>query len=119
MNTPYVPPMPDRKNSSYSAARSSVVNRTHRVVRQEALQLRSARQRSRSLWVPVAICSSLLLMGFYAAWSMFDFYDVSSNGLPDASEQLLLMLLWCLPVTALVMIIVWVRRMRSGSEGSR
>jgi hypothetical protein len=98
-------------------ARAQVVNRTHRVVRDQAITLREQKQRSRSLWAPLAISSVLLLVIGYAAWGMLDGYDLTPNGVPDASDQLILLLLWSLPVTALLLGFVWFRRSRSRSLG--
>ena len=99
-------------------ARAAVVNRTHRVVREQAVDLRERKQRSRDLWVPLTICSVLLLAVFYAIWNMLDGYDLTPNGIPDASDQIMLLLLWLLPVTAFVLGLVWIKRGRriSGSN---
>jgi polyferredoxin len=97
-------------------ARAAVVNRTHRVVRNEALMLRAQRERSRGLWVPLAICSALLLVVLYAVWTMLSFYDITPNGIPDAGDQLPLMMLWFLPITAVALGVVWFRRARA-NEG--
>jgi hypothetical protein len=91
-----------------TGARAAVVNRTHRVVRDEALTMRAQRSKSRSLWVPLTIFSVLLLDG----------YDITPNGIPDASDQMMLLLLWSLPVTTLVLGMVWLRRGRSRSTNS-
>ena len=101
----------------HGAARAQVVNRTHRVVREQALNMRELRSRQRSLWVPVILCSSLLLILCYAAWGMLDGYDLTPNGIPDASDQLLVFLLWSLPVTAFVLGLVWIRRGRNRANG--
>ena len=94
-----------------TAARSSVVNRTHRVVRAQAVTLREQRSRSRSLWVPVALCSTLLIVVCYAVWSMLDGYD-SAEGIVDASDQLFIFLLWLLPASALLFSYIWSQRSR-------
>jgi hypothetical protein len=102
---------------SAAGARAMVVNRTHRVVREEALTMRAQRRKSRSLWAPLAICSVLLLTACYSIWAMLDGYDLMSSGIPDASEQLMVLLLWSLPVTALLLGLVWLRRGRArGSD---
>ena len=44
-----------------TGARSVVVNRTHRVVREQALTMREQKSKSRSLWVPLAISSILMV----------------------------------------------------------
>ncbi|MBW4039187.1 MAG: hypothetical protein HIU91_09990 [Acidobacteria bacterium] len=100
-------------------ARARVVNRTRRVVRQQALTMQEQRRRSRSLWVPLAIVSVLLLAICYAFWSVLDGYELTPNGIPDASDQLMILLVWFLPVTAFVLGAVWVKRGRgrAGSDG--
>jgi hypothetical protein len=95
------------------AARAQVVNRTHRVVREQALEMRELRSRTRSLWVPVIISSSLLLIICYAVWGMMDGYDITPTGIPDASDQMMVLLLWSLPLTAFALGLVWVRRGRN------
>ena len=40
-----------------AAARASLVNRTHRVVRERAQVMADRRSRIRSLWLPIAVCS--------------------------------------------------------------
>jgi hypothetical protein len=100
-----------------AGARAVVVNRTHRVVREAALTLRAQRSRSRSLWFPLGVCSILLMTICYSIWAVLDGYDLMSSGVPDASEQLMVLLLWSLPVTALLLGLVWFRRGRArGSD---
>jgi hypothetical protein len=98
-------------------ARAQVVNRTHRVVREQALSMREDQSRKRSLWVPVIICSSMLMVICYAVWGMLDGYDITPTGIPDASDQMLVLLLWSLPVTAFVLGLVWIRRGRNRANG--
>lgn len=93
-------------------ARASVVNRTHRVVREQALDMRAQQERKRSLWVPLAIFSVLLPVICYAFWAMLDGYDLTPNGVPDAADQIVVMMMWFIPVTALVLGTVWLRRSR-------
>lgn len=100
-----------------TGARAVVVNRTHRVVREQAMSLREQRQRSRSLWVPLTISSILMLAICYAIWGLLDGYDLTPTGVPDASGQLMILLLWSLPVTVAVLGLVWFRRAR-GRSGS-
>jgi hypothetical protein len=99
-----------------TGARSVAVNRTHRVVREQALHLREQKSKSRSLWVPLGISSILMVMICYAIWGMLDGYDLTPNGIPDASDQLMILLLWSLPVTAAVMGLVWFKRARTRSD---
>ena len=103
-------------------ARASVVNRTHRVVREQALVMQEQKQRSRSLWVPLGIFSMLLVGLCYAVWVVLEGYDdLAPNGLPDASDQMFLLLLWSLPVTAVLFGLVWFQRgrNRANSEVTR
>jgi hypothetical protein len=105
------------EGSDSGAARADVVNRTHRVIRDQALRMREQRTRSRSLWVPLAICSMLLVVICYAIWGMLAGYDLTPTGIPDASDQVLvLLLLWSLPVTAVALGLIWFRRVRNPHE---
>jgi hypothetical protein len=101
-----------RLDLSSATARAAVVNRAHRVVRAEALTMREQKTKSRSLWVPLVLFSSLMLVICYAIWAMLDSYDLLPNGVPDAADQMLLFLLWSLPVTALIVGLVWFKRGR-------
>src|SRR5579875_3094780 len=95
------------------AARAQVVNRTHRVVREKALEMREQRSIKRSLWAPVIISSSMLLIICYAVCGMMDGYDITPTGIPDATDQLMILSLWSLPLTAFVLGLVWIRRGRN------
>ena len=99
-----------------NGARGRMVNRTHRVVREQALSMREQRSKSRSLWVPVTISSILLVTICYAIWGVLDGYDLTPNGIPDASDQLMVLLAWSLPVTAAVLGLVWFKRARTRSD---
>jgi hypothetical protein len=99
-----------------AGARGVVVNRTHRVVRAQALTMREQKSKSRSLWVPLAISSILVVAICYAIWGMLDGYDLTPNGIPDASDQLMILLLWSLPVTAAILGMVWFKRARTRSD---
>ena len=117
-------PTPDQQEviramSQFDGASAKVVNRTHRIVRDQALTMRERKEKSRSLWVPLAIFSVLMFGICYAIWGMLDGYDVTPNGVPDASDQLSLLLVWSLPVTAVLLGMVWFKRGRgrSGSNG--
>jgi hypothetical protein len=105
-----------RNAMTANGARGRVVNRTHRVVREQALSMREQRNKSRSLWVPLTICSILMIAICYAIWGVLDGYDLTPNGIPDASDQLMVLLLWSLPVTAAVLGMVWFKRARGRSD---
>jgi hypothetical protein len=99
-----------------TGARGVVVNRAHRVVREQALTMREQKSKSRSLWVPLTISSILMVVICYALWTMLDGYDLTPNGIPDASDQLMILLLWSLPVTAAILGLVWFKRARTRSD---
>ena len=115
---PVLPPNRDHSHTprDLGAARAAVVNRTHRVVREQAVRMQEQKRLSRSLWAPVFFSSSFLLVLCYAIWSVMAGYDLTPTSIPDASDQLLLMLLWSLPVTVVVLGLVWVRRSRGRSS---
>jgi hypothetical protein len=94
------------------------VNRTHRVVREQALNLQEQRRKSRSLWVPLTIFSILMMVTCYAIWAMLDGYDLIPNGIPEASDQMMILLLWSLPLTAVVLGLVWFKRGRGRMGGN-
>ena len=64
----------------------------------------------RSLWLPVIVCASMLMIVVTAAWTMLDQYELNPIGMPDASDQYVVLLFWFLPVTAALLAIVWLRR---------
>jgi len=103
-------------DSMNAPARSSVVNRTHRVVRERAQSLAMRRSRVRSLWIPLAVCSALLIILSTAVWSILDQYEVTPTGVPDASNQFLVLLLWFLPVSMALLALVLFRRARKGTD---
>ena len=99
-------------NDQTAPARASVVNRTHRVVRERAKTMAARRSRVRSLWIPLAVCSSLLVIICTAVWSALDAYDVTPSGVPDASNQFLVLCLWFLPVSMALLAVVLFQRAR-------
>ena len=110
--------MSSYQDDNLMAARAKVVNRTHRVVREQALTMREQRETSRSLWVPLAICSVLLCVVCYAIWFLMDDAALVPNGVPDASDQLMILLLWSLPVTAVALGLAWFKRGGRGRFGN-
>ena len=93
-----------------SAARAAVVNRTRRVVRERATGLRSNRSRMRTLSVPLCICGSLVVILCTGIWSLLSQYEASTTDMPDASNQLVVMLLWFLPALLAILALVFFRR---------
>ncbi len=101
-------------------APANLVNRTHRVVRERAVALEQRRNRVRSLWIPLTVSFGLLATVLVALWSVMDESELLPAGIPDASQQMLLLLAWCLPLSAILLAVVWYRRgTRAGNEGSR
>jgi hypothetical protein len=94
-------------------ARTSLVNRTHRVVRERARQMSARRNRIRSLWVPLTVCASMLVILVTAVWTLLDEYELAPTGMPDASDQYMVLLLWFLPASAALLAMVWFRRAQS------
>ena len=95
-----------------ATARASVVNRTHRVVRERAATIAAQRNQVRSLWIPLTVCSSLLVIICTAVWSALEAYDVTPGGVPDASNQFLILCLWFLPVSMALLAVVLFHRAR-------
>ncbi len=98
--------------SMNSGASTSMVNRTHRVVRERAKVMKARRSRARSLWIPMIVCSALLVILCSAVWSVLDEYELVPTVVPDSSNQLMVLLLWFLPVSATLLAMVWFRRTR-------
>ena len=95
-----------------TAAGHDMVNRTQRIVHQRAVSIQQRRNRMRSLWAPLLICSALMTMVFFAVWKMLAEYDLTPTGVPDANYQVTFIVLWCLPVTAGVVGLIWFQRSR-------
>lgn len=109
-------------------ARAAIVNRTHRVVRERAVQMQRQRSNVRSLVLPLAICSVLLLLLSYAAWTVFSSnaagFGAVGSGLEEQAGRLFsgptldaggpgyVLFLWFLPVSAVALGTVLLRRSR-------
>lgn len=99
-----------------TVASASLVNRTQRIVRERAVTIRAQKTKVRSLMIPLTVSAGLLLAVVCAAWIMLDEYDVAPVGLPDASQQLLVIMLWCLPISVIALAVVAFRRAGSSVE---
>ena len=99
-----------------TAARAQLVNRTHRIVRERAQDLKSQRSRGRSLWIPMAVSAAFLLILCTAIWSLLDQYEVIPTGIPDASSQIFIFLLWFFPASAAILALAWAHRTRADRE---
>lgn len=99
-----------------STAPAALVNRTRRVISERARDLQRRRRSLQVLAIPLAVCAALVLMSSHAVWSLLDQYELSPDGIPDASEQMLVFLLWFLPITAALLAAAWFRRARSRTQ---
>lgn len=101
-----------------ATAHASLVNRTHRVIRERAETLKVSRNRARSLWIPMTVCAALTVIIATAVWSLLDQYEITPTGIPDASSQMLVFLLLFFPLSAALLVMIWYRRARlvSGSD---
>ena len=100
-----------------SGASASLVNRTHRVVRERARNLQARRSVMRGLFLPMLLSSALMLMLLFAVWSVLGQYDLVSAELPVASNHFAVLLLWFLPVSAALVAMIWYRRGQSQTDG--
>ena len=124
MSSPVVGPAPSDvpQFDLQSSARSAIVNRTHRVIRERASAMQARRRRVRDLILPLLICSSLLWLVCHAVWSMI---GDTINGLEeeagkivnpaglDTSNTFFVLLLWFLPVSILTLATLLIRRSRA------
>jgi hypothetical protein len=103
-----------------AGANADRVNRTHRVVRERARTIAARRSRIRSLWLPVGIFSSVLVAICIAVWMVLDEYEIVASGSQVGSYQVVVPLLWSIPVSAALLAVVWFRQSRSdaGRGGS-
>jgi len=106
------------------AARSGVVNRTHRVVRERAKVMQEKRSRDRSLMLPLGLCCGLLILTILGVWTGLYEYQAAENVQGDvaawaaieATNHFLVVMLWFVPVSIVLMVTVWVRRSRNADD---
>lgn len=98
-------------------ASASLVNRTRRVVRERAGALKVQRSRARSLWVPLGVSFALLAVLAFAIWTAFEEYDLTPADLPDSS-QMMALTMWSVPVSLMLLTVVWFRRGRAENESA-
>ena len=111
-----VPSLASTSSDALTAARTQLVNRTHRIVRERAQMLKSQRSRRRSLWIPMAISGAFLVILCTAVWSLLDQYELTHNGVPDASSQIFIFLVWFFPASAAILALAWAHRTRADRE---
>ena len=114
MNLPVRPTSPNkagRPAAPFNAmASAALVNRTHRVVRERARTIEARKKTFRGLWIPLTISGGLLLVLVCAIWSILDQYELAPTGLPDANQQMLVLMMWCLPISVVLLAVLWIRR---------
>jgi phage terminase large subunit GpA-like protein len=96
-----------------ATANSAMVNRTHRIIRERARTVKERRSKIRSLWIPFIIFSSLLLGVCFAVWTVLEEYELYASGSQVSGYQVVVPLLWSIPVSAAVLAVVWFRQSRS------
>ena len=101
-------------------ARAQIVNRPRRVVRARAAALHAHKTRTRSLWVPLAICSALLITLSYAAWAIL--WPEGGVEQPilasEPGSYMPMLLMWFLPMTVALGVFILLRHNRS-EDGRR
>jgi uncharacterized protein involved in cysteine biosynthesis len=105
---------------SNAGASAAAINRTHRVVRERAKTMQEQKRRVRSLWIPLIVSFGLLASILFAVWSVLDESELLTNGIPDSSQNMMMLALWCIPLSVIVLVVVGFRRASANSsEGSR
>jgi predicted nucleic acid-binding Zn ribbon protein len=105
---------------SNAGASAAAINRTHRVVRERAKTMQEQKRRVRSLWIPLIVSFGFLASILFAVWSVLDESELLTNGIPDSSQNMMMLALWCIPLSVIVLVVVGFRRASANSsEGSR
>lgn len=104
-------------------ASAALVNRTQRVVREQALAMQARRRRARDLWLAGSICSALFVMLLCGLWAGLSQYDLLPSGESSAaylnsSYQMMVLAAWFVPAVAGAALLVWFKRGRGESGGS-
>ena len=104
----------------HGGASAAAINRTHRVVRERAKTLQEQRRRVRSLWIPLIVSFGFLASILFAVWSVLDESELLTDGIPDASHYMMMLALWCIPLSVILLVVVWFRRASANSnDGGR
>ena len=86
--------------------------------------MREQRKRRRSLWIPFAIVSPILLSICYSLWTYALNIETApgastADSMPDTNYQFYLVLMWSLPITVGLLALVWKLRSSNSSENGR
>jgi hypothetical protein len=111
-----IPPAASAMSGLSAAAKASLVNRTHRVVRERARTMQADRSKIRGLLLPLTLCSVLMILIYSALWTLVEQYESVSPEAPAESHHLFMLLLWFLPASAALVAMVWYRRSRSQAD---
>ena len=106
----------NQKDALRATASAVMVNRTHRIVRERAKAIKAQKKSVRELIVPLTVSAGLLAAVVFAIWTVLDEYDIAPTGSPDASQQILVFLMWCLPISAAVLAVMLFQRAGAGSK---
>jgi hypothetical protein len=101
-----------------AAASAALVNRTHRVIHERAKTMQTRRSRVRSLLIPLGVSTALLITLACALWTAFEDFEGSSAGLPNTSGMVVV-LVWSVPISAMILAVIWSRRANAGSDNER
>ena len=104
-----------------TTARAAMVNRTHRVVRERATAMQARKSVTRSLWIPLGVSAGLLAAVVFAILAVLEEEklaptELTTTGLPDASQQIFVLLMWCVPLSLAALAVVLFRRSNSASN---
>ena len=102
----------------HTAAPAPLVNRTHRVIRERARSIQQRKTMFRSLWIPLTVSFGMLALLLCSLWNLLDESEFFPDGLPDSAQQMLVLSMWCVPLSVAVLAVVWFRRLNTKS-GSR
>ena len=103
-------------SSLNATAKATMVNRTHRVVRERAQAMQANRRKIRGLMLPLLVCSTLMILLFSAFWMVLEQYELVSSDTPAQSHHLFLLLLWFVPVSGSPLTLVWFRLSRNPTD---
>ena len=100
-------------------APSRVVNRTHRAIRAQALKQQAQKRKVRSLYLPLIFGGVLLIAAMVTTAVILASDSDVEDTLPYASEQIFVLLMWLIPVSAAAIGVVWYKRVNAGRGGNR
>lgn len=100
-------------------APSRVVNRTHRAIRAQALKQQAQKKKVRGLYLPLIFGGVLLIAAVVTTAIILASDSEGEGSLPYASEQIFVLLMWLIPVSAAAVGVVWYKRGKADRGGKR